>query len=173
MRVAVLDFTSSNLPEVYASTIRDQIEVSLYKTKNIDLLERNRIALAMKEKNIKEFDSRDAETLSRLGRILSATYVITANITCLETCSITIRVIEVSSGRIVYADSQTMPRKDSVDAAVKELSSRLTSFFLTVTPETKMAQSSHPLSLPFSIGYVQPIGDLSHIAKGGISLSTG
>ena len=171
--VAVLDFTTSNLPEVYASSIRDRIEVSLYKAKNIDLLERNRIQLAMKEHNIKETECKDAQCMTQLGKLLSATYVVAGNITCIDTCTITIRVIDVQSGRIVYADSQILPQKNTTDTAVKEISARLTAFFTTLKTDAPVTQSKHTFLIPITIGYVQPIGELTHIAKGGLSITTG
>jgi len=168
LRIAVLDFTASNLPDVYAATSRDNIEVSLYKTGKFELLERNRVQLAIKEQNLPA-DCRSDECVSKIGKLLSATHVLTGSITQIKKCTVTVRLIDVSQGKIVYADEESVDKKENINTALANLSKRIQSKIQTLTP-AQVSNNSREIAISASAGYVNPQGVLSNLEKSGYSI---
>jgi TolB-like protein len=167
LKIAVLDFTASNLPDVYAATARDSIEVSLYKTGKIELLEKNRVQLAMKEQNLSP-DCKTDECAAKIGKLLSATHVITGSVTMIKSCTITIRVVDVIQGKIVYADKETVDKKENINTAIATLSKRTEIMIQTINPSNQIDSfKKREIAISASAGYAHPQGVLSDLAKPG------
>jgi TolB-like protein len=170
LKIAVLDFTASNLPDVYAATARDSIEVSLYKTGKIELLEKNRVELAMKEQNL-SLDCKTDECAAKIGKLLSATHVITGSVTMIKSCTVTIRVVDVTQGKIVYADKEIVAKKENINTAIAALSKRTESKIETIYLSAKTeSRKTSEYAFSASVGYAHPQGILSHLAKPGFCI---
>ena len=74
-RLAVLDFSANNTSPTYARIIRNQIEVSLYRTNVFDILERNKMELILKEQEFETTGCIDTSCAIRIGKLLSVDYV--------------------------------------------------------------------------------------------------
>jgi len=170
LRLAVLDLSAVNVPDFYAGTVRDRIEVSLYKSNKIELLERNKVQLVLKEHNLISSACKDDSCAVQIGKFLSATHVIVGNVTYLDKYTITLRVVDVSRGKIVYADSESVPARPQIDGASTKIAARILEHIEGILPDNSLS-SKHPFILSIEGGYVQPIGVFSRIACGGYSVS--
>lgn len=170
VRLAVLDLSAVNVPEFYAGTVRDRIEVSLYKSSKIDLLERNKVQLVLKEHNLMAGACKDESCAIQIGKFLSATHVIVGNVTYLDGYAITIRVVDVTRGKIVYADTENVSSKEEIAKASVKLSGRILEHIENISIE-KTASRKHPISLSLDGGYALPVGAFDTIVRGGWSVS--
>ena len=170
LRLAVLDLSAVNVPDFYAGTVRDRIEVSLYKSNKIELLERNKVQLVLKEHNLISSACKDDSCAVQIGKFLSATHVIVGNVTYLDRYTITLRVVDVARGKIVYADSESVPARPQIDGASMKIAARILEHIEGIHADSSLS-SKHPFILSIEGGYVQPIGVFSRIARGGYSVS--
>lgn len=170
LRLAVLDLSAVNVPDFYAGTVRDRIEVSLYKSNKIELLERNKVQLVLKEHNLISSACKDDSCAIQIGKFLSATHVIVGNVTYLDKYTITLRVVDVSRGKIVYADSESVPVRPQIDGASTKIAARILEHIEGMHTDSAVS-SKHPFILSVEGGYVQPIGVFSRITRGGYSVS--
>lgn len=170
VRLAVLDLSAVNVPEFYAATVRDRIEVSLYKSDKIDLLERNKVQLVLKEHNLMAGACRDESCAIQIGKFLSATHVIVGSVTHLDGYTVTIRVVDVMRGKIVYADSENVSSKEEIAKASVKLSGRILERVEHISLE-KVASMKHPIRLSLDGGYALPFGAFDTIVRGGWSVS--
>lgn len=170
LRLAVLDLSAVNVPDFYAGTVRDRIEVSLYKSNKIELLERNKVQLVLKEHNLISSACKDDSCAVQIGKFLSATHVIVGNVTYLDRYTITLRVVDVARGKIVYADSESVPARPQIDGASMKIAARILKHIEGVHSDSSLSLK-HPFILSIEGGYVQPIGVFSRIARGGYSVS--
>ncbi|HNR90652.1 MAG TPA: CsgG/HfaB family protein [Spirochaetota bacterium] len=170
VRLAVLDLSAVNVPEFYAATVRDRIEVSLYKSDKIDLLERNKVQLVLKEHNLMAGACRDESCAIQIGKFLSATHVIVGSVTHLDGYTVTIRVVDVTRGKIVYADSENVSSKEEIAKASVKLSGRILERVEHISLE-KVALRKHPIRLSLDGGYALPVGAFDTIVRGGWSVS--
>ena len=170
LRLAVLDLSAVNVPDFYAGTVRDRIEVSLYKSNKIELLERNKVQLVLKEHNLNSSACKDDSCAVQIGKFLSATHVIVGNVTYLDKYTITLRVVDVSRGKIVYADSESVPARPQIDGASMKIATRILEHIEGIHSNSSLS-SKHPFILSIEGGYVLPIGVFSRIARGGYSVS--
>lgn len=170
VRLAVLDLSAVNVPEFYAATVRDRIEVSLYKSDKIDLLERNKVQLVLKEHNLMAGACRDESCAIQIGKFLSATHVIVGSVTHLDGYTVTIRVVDVTRGKIVYADSENVSSKEEIAKASVKLSGRILERVEHISIE-KVASRKHPIRLSLDGGYALPVGSFDTIVRGGWSVS--
>jgi len=170
VRLAVLDLSAVNVPEFYAGTVRDRIEVSLYKSSKIDLLERNKVQLVLKEHNLMAGACKDESCAIQIGKFLSATHVIVGNVTYLDGYAITIRVVDVTRGKIVYADTENVSSKEEIAKASVKLSGRILEHIENISIE-KTASRKHPVNLSLDGGYALPVGAFNTIVRGGWSVS--
>lgn len=170
VRLAVLDLSAVNVPEFYAATVRDRIEVSLYKSDKIDLLERNKVQLVLKEHNLMAGACKDESCAIQIGKFLSATHVIVGSVTHLDGYTLTVRVVDVTRGKIVYADSENVSTKEEITKASVKLSGRILERIENLSIE-KIASNRHPISLFLDGGYALPLGHFEKIARNGWSVS--
>lgn len=170
LRLAVLDLSAVNVPDFYAGTVRDRIEVSLYKSNKIELLERNKVQLVLKEHNLISSACKDDSCAVQIGKFLSATHVIVGNVTYLDRYTITLRVVDVARGKIVYADSESVPARPQIDGASMKIAARILEHIEGIHADSSLS-SKHPFILSIEGGYAQPIGVFSRIARGGYSIS--
>ncbi len=71
-RVAILDFTTDNAPGTYGRAVRNLFEIALYKTRAVDILERNQMEKILKEQGFQLSGCADSSCAVEIGKILSA-----------------------------------------------------------------------------------------------------
>ncbi|HNW27392.1 MAG TPA: CsgG/HfaB family protein [Spirochaetota bacterium] len=170
LRLAVLDLSAVNVPDFYAGTVRDRVEVSLYKSNKIELLERNKVQLVLKEHNLISGACKDDSCAVQIGKFLSATHVIVGNVSYLDRYTITLRVVDVARGKIVYADTESVPARPQIDGASIKIAARILEHIEGIHTDSSLS-SKHLFILSIEGGYVQPIGVFSRIARSGYSIS--
>ena len=120
-RLAVLDFTSHNVPPSYAVIIRNSLEVSLYKHQYFEMLEREKIDLVFKELDVRE-KCEKTSCIVTVGKTLSADYAVTGSISKSDDYNITARVVYIPEGTILFAYSKYFNSENQVDGVIKNLS---------------------------------------------------
>lgn len=128
-KVAVFDFTSNNNSMLYEMAIREMVEVSLYKTRSFDILERRQIELILQEHTLQSQRCNDTTCVVEAGKILSADYVVYGSIIKLKNFKIMIKVLNVSTGQLEYIDSIESDSEENIDKAVDRTSKRISKKF--------------------------------------------
>lgn len=106
---AVLDFNVlSGINKQEAKALTNKFQVSLSKTEQYELLERSDMEEILKEQDFSMTDQcNSAECAVEVGKLLAAEKIITGDIGKIgETYTITVKVVDVSSGKIEITDSE-------------------------------------------------------------------
>jgi len=106
---AVLDFKASQgLSSDEAATLTNKFRASLAKTQVYDVLERGEMESIMKEQDLSMSDLCDnAECAVEVGQLLVSKKIILGAIGKIgDTYSVTVRIIDVSTGKIDLAESE-------------------------------------------------------------------
>ena len=125
-RIAVLKFSGKNISEYIVKGVQELFEVSLYKTGNFEILERNKINIILKEREIKKFYRNDSQKARKIGKILSADFVVIGSMTKLDNYTFNIKFIDVTDGKIILADSEKAGTEKEIPSVLKNLSKRMT-----------------------------------------------
>ncbi len=120
-RVAVMDFTANNTTEAYARIVRNQIEVSLYKTGLFEILERDKMELILKEQGLQVSGCTDTVCAVEIGKLLSVHYVMVGSLDKLGMYLISIKFIDIRKGVVTYADSAGAENDNAIPAALNKL----------------------------------------------------
>lgn len=169
-RVAVLNFTANNTSEGISRIVRNQVEINLFKTQYFDILERNQIDLLLKEREKQAAECNDEDCAVKIGKILSAHFVIIGSVDKLESFVITIKVVSVEKRSVILVDSQ------GVDS-IRNLRNTTTVITRRVAEKLRVNLSSEresffpPLSLSFRLSYLWPTGYLEDLAHPGYGVS--
>lgn len=122
-RIAVLEFTAVNVDDSYAKALRNKIEIGLYE-KKLNVIERKHLSRIL-------FEMGNAHTcLDNLcaitqGKIVAAEYVVVGDVTCAGDYIITIRIVDVATGRILFVSSSSVKRKDDILAESQKVADDL------------------------------------------------
>lgn len=122
-RVAVLEFSANNIADSYAKALRNKIEIALYK-KELHVLERKNIAKVLFEMG-RDRVCRDDSCAVSQGKMVAADYVVVGDVTYAGRYLVTVRIVDVVTGMIVFADSASMDEKNEVLDASQKLADRL------------------------------------------------
>jgi hypothetical protein len=184
-RIAILDFTSENSPETYGRSVRNLFEVSLYKTGNFDILERNKIESILKEQGFQMSGCIDTSCAVEIGRLLSANIVVIGSLNKISKYIITVKFINIAEGKIDLADSETAGTEDDIQDAVNRLAGRMAGNLSNAgkgteakktIPEKKDENKVAATGLHVTYGitatgaYFFPKGNFSDIAKYGYGI---
>ncbi len=120
-RIAVLDLETINTSKVYAKIVRNILEVGLYKTKKYQIVERKQIKLILKEQGLQMSGCVDSACAVKIGKILSADYMVIGSLHKIKTYTITIKLVDVAKGTIFYADSSRAESDAQLENAVYTL----------------------------------------------------
>jgi hypothetical protein len=173
-RIAILDFFADNTENSRALAVRSRVESALFKLKqDIHVIERRSME---KDAPVREGDApcRDTACAVKRGRMVSADYVIIGGITYAFRYTITVRIIDVSNGRITYEDSVALDDKNDILRLSDRLADILAKFLgdqVNRAPVVNPEKKKNTPDLNFSAGYVLPVGYLQSKAKKGYSIS--
>ncbi|MCP4135851.1 MAG: hypothetical protein GY754_33090 [bacterium] len=172
-RVAVMDFSVNNIPRSYGRTTRNRIEFTLYQAKRFYILEKDLIEVVVKEKNLGSMQCSDKLCAVRIGQSVSADYIVMGSIDADEQhYTITIRVVDVKSSSIVYANSITCYSKDDILKKSGSIGIESGNALDKLIPgESPSIVSSYKSRFLLSGGYLLPISDLAKITSRGYSIS--
>jgi TolB-like protein len=178
-RVAVLEFSANNINESYAQALRNKIEIALYK-KELHVLERKNISRVLFETG-KGSKCRDDGCAVIQGKMVSADYVVLGDITFAGRYLVTVRIVDVVTGMILFADSASIEDREDILDASQKLADRLAVSLgkkveKDASQETRGAAGNRPAGncrAVFGIqgGYLLPVAFLGTKAGWGYSVS--
>jgi len=175
-RIAVLDFSANNINESYAKAARNKIEVGLYRS-NLTVLERKSIM-----KTVFPYGEgmmcQNTQCAVKHGRTLSADFIVMGDITFAGHYIITVRLVDVSNGNIVYADSLKSDAEKQISAITRTIADNLSSYIIDniIKPSQGNARNwplnnnQYKYYLTANAGYALPVSFLSNIAKHGYTI---
>lgn len=158
-RLAILDFAQTNIPEASARALRSRFELALFRFGTFDLLERDKIDLIAREHGV-NMKCSTAECAVRVGKLISADYIATGTVEKDRDTVLVLRVVEVATGTIAYADSVTCASGSPSFPSLETLASRVSTRF---SPESLNPYAVRPYA-SFGGGLLVPRGDLTTIA---------
>lgn len=124
-RVAVLDFAAVNAPRGIATAVRDLFEVSLHKTGSAELIERTRVQLVLKERRLTDAACSESSCAVDIGRILRADAVVIGGVNRIGGYLVTVKVVDIASGRIGIAESARAPGENEIAGSVELLAQKI------------------------------------------------
>ncbi|MCP4134112.1 MAG: hypothetical protein GY754_24280 [bacterium] len=123
-RIAVLDFKADNTSRSVAESVRDILEVHLYKTGAFDLLERAEVDPVFKERGITARFCSDAHCAAKMGEILAADKIIIGSVNKTKKFTITLKCIDLKKNSIEFADYKTGLSENEIINTVKKFAQR-------------------------------------------------
>ncbi len=173
-RIAILELEAINTPKVYAKIVRNILEVGLYKTKKYQIVERKQIELIFKEQGLQMSGCIDSSCAIKIGKILSADYMVIGSISKLTSYTVAIKLVDVAKGTIVYADSERARGNNKLEDAVYSMIKKLQSpskddnrstrgklMSIGVDLDKKQSNRLNYFSLYFAFGTTVPKGERS------------
>jgi hypothetical protein len=183
LKIALLDFTPENTQQTYARAVRNLFEVSLYKTGNFSILERNKVEMILKEQGFQLTGCIDTSCAVQIGKILSADMVVIGSLNKLGKYTVTAKFVNVRHGRIELADSETAETEDGIQNAVNVLAVRMAQNIANksvVADKEKIVaaddskkkkspseKSPYKFNLTISGSYLLPQGRFSNLVEAG------
>ncbi|MBN1498799.1 MAG: hypothetical protein JW982_01470 [Spirochaetes bacterium] len=124
--LAVLDFNSNGVPSFFGKAVSDVITTELKKYNDLTIIERSQIDRILKEKNMSIKSAEDVNNSILIGEMLSADILLLGSISKLgEKYSINAKFIDIKTGSVIVADSETCYVMDDIDKASKVLAVKL------------------------------------------------
>jgi hypothetical protein len=120
-RVAVLDFEAVGVPQELAIEAQHAVERALYEVREIQLIERGRIDLILQEQEMQLSDLADQDTAVRVGRLLAANTVVTGVVARPEAPWLTVKVLDVETGAVLFVGDASIGRRNRIDAVTRRL----------------------------------------------------
>ncbi len=131
IRVAVAPVQSVDLKSQERTTLTDLIQSELVKTGYYDVIESQRMDEVLKAQKNMLKDLYTNESAAKLGSLLSADKIILGRIGTLGTSVIvlTLKVVDVRTGKVDQSESERMRRRDDMVDAVKRVTKKLVDGF--------------------------------------------
>ena len=169
-RIAVLDFAANNVPVSHAKIVRNALEVALFNSDRFRLLEREQIETILRERRIKGGDQKGADNSVEIGKTIASDYVITGSVDKIGKPSITVRIVSVEEGRILFAYSRSLDSELEFDAAVRRIARNIIRDVQRYARYGRTGDAAESLSDIYvlaRVGYVYPLGRLEGIVLPG------
>ena len=120
-RVAVLDFEAVGVSQELAIEAQHAVERALYEVRKIQLIERGKIDLILQEQEMQLSDLADQDTAVRVGRLLAANTVVTGVVARPEAPWLTIKVLDVETGAVLFVGDASLGRRSRIEAVTRKL----------------------------------------------------
>ena len=120
-RVAVLDFEAVGVSQDLAIEAQHAVERALYEIRGLQLIERGRIDLILQEQEMQLSDLADQDTAVRVGRLLAANKVVTGVVARPEAPWLTVKVLDVETGVVLFVGDASIGRRNRIDEVVRKL----------------------------------------------------
>ena len=174
VKVVILDFTANGVPQAEAEIARNRFEVALFSRSDVRILERTEY-----QKKIRLYvDSNGCQEkvcAARIGKVLSADYVILGSLDKVADYSFNIRMVEVKSGNIVYAVTDKFENSMDIAKTADYLSERLNRRLAQIKksgPEKNLSPHNNP-EVSVAASFLQPLDLFSEKADSGFALKAG
>ncbi len=174
-RVAVLGVSGRNVPEYEAKMLRDYLELALFKNKKFTVLERKQIKVIFREQNIKTGKCISTTCFVKMGQALSADYIVNGSLNKSDNkYHIVIKVISVSSSKLVYMDSISLEQEKEIKTEdMKQITEFISKKVSKEMIEKIQPEDSYNFYVSTSFNYLIPHRVLSSINKNGYGFSVG
>lgn len=165
-RIAVLNFSANNTDEGIARIVRNVAEVNFFKDGSFDILEQTQMDIILKERKQQLTECRDERCAASLGKLLNANYVIIGSVDRLDTFTVTIKVVDVKTGRIIINESREAKEVADLKPASVELTRKVVDRIKGADRGTA-AGSKFPIVITANFMYAAPLAYFSTISRGG------
>jgi len=127
MRLAVIDFVPNNVTKYLARAVSENINTELAKkSQYFDVIERSRIKSIVAEQGLQMTGITDSKSAVKMGKLLSAKKILVGTVSKVgNVFTMTVRVIDVETGRVKFAESERCTKVDDVDDASRYLAFKL------------------------------------------------
>jgi hypothetical protein len=169
-RVAVLEINTNNVPASYGNIARNSFEVFLFNSKKFQMLDRERQQAVALKLGISPSSSNSMEDLLKLGKNLSADFLVSGTIDKLDSYKITVRVISVSTGDIISVNSQSFSSIETFDATLDIVTDKITRNVIEYIQTGKVQKSffeQHDLCAGMRFMYLMPVSNLKNLINAG------
>jgi len=125
INVAVLDFEARPpLSPAEAGFISDFFRADLVRSPLLTLVDRNNMEKIFAEQGLQQTGCTTTECAVQLGKILNVRYIVTGSCgKLLNKYVITMNVIDVQSGKIVYSDDRSIDNPDLLRESIRQMTS--------------------------------------------------
>lgn len=124
--VAVAELDPRNVSAGEASVVADWLRTELIKTDAFNVIERQSMEKIFAEQGLQQTGCTNSECAVKLGKILNVKSMVVGSYgKLMDSYVVNIRVIDVESGKGVYADTAKGDTVDEVGQAVRDLASRM------------------------------------------------
>ncbi|MEK7475424.1 MAG: CsgG/HfaB family protein [Candidatus Coatesbacteria bacterium] len=124
--LAVANFDAQEVSASDASVISDLFRTEMVKVGSFDVVEKASMERVLQEQAFQQTGCTTQECAVKLGRILNVQYLVLGSVGKLfGSYVITIRVVKVETGKIIYSDAEQNLSQADVAAAIHTLSARL------------------------------------------------
>lgn len=124
-RVAVLDFTAPAADADMAVVARNLLEVALYKTGGLEMLERSQVARILKERDFRKELCGEAGCAVAAGRMLSADMIIIGAYLRREDFHVALKCVDIITGKIIAAESVSAKTEKELSPALEDAAERI------------------------------------------------
>jgi len=127
MPIAVVDFSSNNVSKYLARAVSENINTEFAKkTEYFKVIERSKIKSVVAEQGLQMTGITDSRSAVKMGKLLSAKKILVGTVSKVgKVFTMTVRVIDVETGEVNFAESERCTKEDDVDDASRYLALKL------------------------------------------------
>ncbi|MCP4132688.1 MAG: porin family protein [bacterium] len=173
-RIAILDFTTVKALESFANIARNKIELALYRGGRHDLLERKMVLAIIKEKKPELAACANTSCAVQIGELVSADYIVAGSIVNEGSLVVSVRVIDVMLGQVVYEESGEYDAGDQVSETAVSIGKTLGAAINEMVPGKPVILARdkfNRLHVTVSGGYSLPVSNFTKIVESNYTLA--
>jgi hypothetical protein len=166
-RVAVLEFEGAGVTADMLRSIKQSVEEALYGVPGIQVIEREKIELILKEQEFQLSDLADQKSVVQIGQLLAADIVVTGSVNRLADVALTVKFLNVRTAQVSFIQTESFRKEGDIPAAAQRIARG--------AERALFPERFRPLELVPTVGFgvALPIGDLAELAGLGIHSSAG
>ncbi len=143
--IAIQDFNAQGVSSSEAAFISDFFRSALVSLKAFRVIDRANMERILAEQGFQQTGCTTQECAVRMGRLLNVKNIVSGNFGKLgELYQMTVKVVNVESGEIIYTDSASCPSTDELQLKTGELASKMAAA-IGVIPEEKPEPEKEPV----------------------------
>lgn len=170
-RVAILEFEANNTTEGVARIVRNTIEMNLFQSGRLDILERSQIDLILQERKTQMSACKAESCAAEYGEMLSTDYVIVGSVDVLDKTKVGVKVIDVKTKNVVIVETRETDKVTEVRSILKDMSGRIANRLHRGDLADKGWLGNAVPAIDARVHYAQPYGYLNDVLGIGYGLS--
>lgn len=163
--VAVLNFEAKSISKAYSNRIRNYLEMSLFNSDYFQILEREQINRIFNEQKFNRINNKQ-NNIIKLGKSISADYLIVGSIDKINNFSISLRVVSVNDGKIISVYIEEFKNVTDIKKITAQLSNKISKDIVNNINKKRLT----PLIdfyVSTNIKYLYPVGILANLIEPG------